>query len=121
MYFIDELLDAMNRGLFRSRMRESESLKIRIDNSVACENEQDLVMRFGQTIHQLLMAKVEQWMILLESDSVTDKIKTWIDSLTDDVRIVEDKESNLVMISNPDCTINGYREQWLMLQDYYNQ
>ena len=113
--FIIHLLDAMNRGLFRSRMCERESLRIRIENFEALENEEeDLVMRFDQTIHQLQMSKVEQWVILL-GRCTTNQIKTLIDSLqTANVRIVEDKESELVVISNLDCIINGYAERWLM-------
>ena len=114
--YIEQVLDAVNRGLFRSRMCERESLKIRIDNcmDLDLESEGDFVMRFDQTIHQLQMSKVEQWMILLPRYTVENVINKLIDSLTASVRIVEDKESELVVISNPNCTINGYAEQWLM-------
>ena len=112
---INKILDGMNRALFRSRMCERESLKIRIENYMDLENEEDLVIRLDHTIHQLQMSKVEQWMILLGSYTVTNVSKTLVDSLqTANVRIVEDKESNLVVISNHNCTINGYAEQWLM-------
>ena len=114
---IEQVLDAVNRGLFRSRMCERESLKIRIENSndLDLENEEHMVMRFDQTIHQLQMSKVEQWMILLGRYTVEKMIKKLIDSLTADVQVVENKESNLVVISNPNCTINGYAEQWLVV------
>ena len=71
-------------------------------------------MKFEQTIHQLQISKVEQWMILLREYTVTNVIKKLIDSLTGDERIIEDKESDLVVISNRNCTINGYAERWLM-------
>ena len=112
---IDEILDATNHGLFRSRKCERKILKICIDACMNPEkNEEILAMKFEQTIHQLQISKVEQWMILLRRYTVTNVIKKLIGSLTGDVRIVEDKGSDLVVISNPDCTINGYSEQWLM-------
>ena len=112
--------NAINHGLFWSRKHEKKSLRISIsaDNSeMNLEKGNDLTIQLDRIIHQLLLSNVEQWMVLLRGRGVaprTDVIKNLIDSLTVDVRILEDKENELTVINNPECTINGYSARWLM-------
>ena len=50
---IDEILDAMDRGLFRSRKYERKRLKISIESDMDTETEEDLAMKFDRIIHRL--------------------------------------------------------------------
>ena len=82
-----------------------------ISTEMVLRNKDDLIIQLDRIVHHSLISNVEQWMVLLKGHGValgTDIIKNLIDSLTVDVRILEDKESELTVIRNSECTINGY-------------
>ena len=77
----------------------------------AVENEEGLIKKVVSIINQLACSKVEQWMLLLGGTKLFKKLN---DSVSSDVRISEDKESNVTVITNHNCTINGYSAGWMM-------
>ena len=119
-FFVGQILDTMTRGLFRSRNFEKKELKIIISASFHSFNEDGLVMKLDGVINQLLICKVDQWMLLLkeyEGDMETTVIKKLTASMHDlhvDLRVLEDKENKVTVISSPECVINGYATRWLM-------
>ena len=118
-HFIEEVLDAISSGLGRAIKYEKKELKIKIyepnHNTEgilhSVENEEDLIEKCVSIINQLAVSEVEQWMILLGGINLIERLN---DSMSGAVRMSEDQESNLTVITNHDCTINGYSAGWLM-------
>ena len=117
--FIEEVLDAISSGLAGAIKYEKKELKIKIyepDHNTegilhAVENEEGLIEKCVSIINQLAVSEVEQWMILLGGTNLIERLN---DSVSAAVRISEDQESNLTVITNHECTINGYSAGWLM-------
>ena len=111
--FIDQIiLDAIHRGLSQGKKYEKRELKIKIyEADHVLDLDEDLIMKCVRIINQLSNSKVKQWMLLLPGTDIMEKL---YDSVTCDVRISEDNESNLTVITNRDCFINGYSAGWVL-------
>ena len=121
--FIEKVLTAIIRGLIRGREYEKKELKIKlydphcnVDGILQnVENEKDVIKKCVSIINQLACFKVEQWMLLLGGTNMIQRLKESVDSAAGcALRISEDQESNLTVITNCECNINGYCARWLM-------
>ena len=123
--FIEEVLDAVSCGLPRGREYERKELTIKICDPYNnpggirilqnMENEEGLIKKCVSIINQLACLKVEQWMLLLGGTGVMQRLKGSADCAVGcAVQISDDQESNLTVITNCECNINGYSARWLM-------
>ena len=120
-----DILAAIKSGLFRSRKYERKELTIRLfaNDFFRSEKDEYLIEKFDEIINQLSICEEMNWMVLLEYEEQQERFKNIIKQLnvmqTMDVCILEDMApmfSTMAMISNRNCTINGYGVKWLMPQ-----
>ena len=122
---MEMILDALERGLFQSKCVHRDTLKIRINTNESYSsipNPQECIIKLDRIVNSLSVNDVDQWMIVLELKEVCCKdpkefVKSLQESLTvgiADTFVVENMKSDIVLITNPGCTICGWRESWLM-------
>ena len=123
--FAEEVLDVIQRGLTRGREHEKKELKIKIyepDRDAewirfmySVEYEMELITKRVSIINLLACSKVEQWMVLFGGTNMIQELNESVHCAVGfPVQISDDQESNLTVITNDDCTINGYSARWLM-------
>ena len=118
--FFHSILDPLHGGVFGSREYEKRMLEIKFTKSRhAIEFDLDdecVIHNIGLIINNLLLCKADHWMMLWPETGkkVENFIKKLRDSMSTNIWVSDDKESNLTVITNRDCTINGYTATWLM-------
>ena len=122
---IGDILDALECGLFQTKYVHRETLKIRI-NTIGSyppiPNPQECIIKLDRIVNSLSVNDVDQWMIVLElkelfCEDPKEFIKTLQGSLTVGIAetfVVQNMNNHIVLITNPGCTICGWRESWLM-------
>ena len=126
---METTLDALERGLFQTKKRIRSTLKIRINTSYLdnlqeppISNPRECVIKLDRIINSLSVHKVAQWMIILDlHESCCEDPAIFIGnlwcSLRKDVAEIREFQTpghDVVLITNPGCTICGCNESWLM-------
>ena len=132
---MDGILDAVGRGLFETKTLRRDTLKIRINTIASWQGNPipkapECVMKLDCIVNSLSINKVDQWMIVLDlSGDHQEFVERLLGSLTADIATTHaiqiqnvDPEpdrfarqcNHIVLMTNPGCTICGWRESWLM-------
>ena len=119
---MEDVLDALERGLFRTKKQHRDALKIRIDLRRAEMDEFDeCIMKLDRIANGLTVNPVDHWMIILDVGHIGTKKKRSIvkdlrKTLTAKTVVVPrgNEKEKMILITNPGCAISGWRESWLM-------
>ena len=119
---MEDILDIMKLFFDKNKDVLQETLKIRIKSSLlACTLQQTKnIPRLQGIINSLSANSVDQWMIILDLLSIRGKnIKTFYNEVQRKLNWNKDvcrtvQIGNLIVMTNPNCTINGIGESWLM-------
>ena len=124
---IETVLGALERGLFQTKNVHRDTLKIRISTprlgqQSPISRPKECVIKLDRIVNSLSVNKVDQWMIILELKGLCFKdpaqfIKSLQASLTADIAdtfVFQNIDNDIVLITNPGCTICGWSESWLM-------
>ena len=122
-YKVCDILDAIDGGLFDTRNRKRDSLKIQIKGWVMGSEADECIRRLDQIISSLALSDVQDFMIMIDfEEGVFTEEGRWEHSRFVDpemfrrriagVRVF--KRKNMMMITNDDCRICGYSESWIM-------
>ena len=122
----NDVLQTMERSLFTKMNRQRQSLKIKINTSfTAIANDAESknhIITLNRLIKSFSENNVDQWMLIIhikrkEKEGNGELLHHLARSLTSDIcsTTVLDCENYIAaLITNPDCTICGWRESWLM-------
>ena len=117
---LDNILDNLERGLFKTKKLKRNTLKIRMNAIIS--NHDECIMKLNRTINSLSINPVDQWMLMLQLRTMKKNkrtksfVKDLKECLTAETAVVEDISNNMpmILITNPGCTICGSNESWLM-------
>ena len=122
------ILDALERGLFRTNTLLRDTLKIRITmlrpyiaglcSRIPISKQPECVAKLDRIVNSLSANKVDQWMIILDLNGDRQEfIKSLLGTLSTDIaatHLFQNVDFDTVSITNPGCTICGWSESWLM-------
>ena len=123
------ILEALESGLFQTKKLQRDTFKVRINMPPSyippserynhpIANPQECVIKLDRIINSLSVNNVDQWMIIFDiSGDQNEFVKGLLGSLAADVATIhvhQDVGGDIVLITNPGCTICGWRESWLM-------
>ena len=127
---METALDALERGLFETRTLQRDILKIRINTTPSyvsyyasrppISKPEECVIKLDRIVNSLSAKKVNQWMIILDlQEMCCNDPKEFINSLgwsadIAKIDVIQNVDNDIVLITNPGCTICGYGESWLM-------
>ena len=122
---LNDVLQTMERSLFTNKTLQRESMKIRINISFAviADNvrSKEQIITLNRLIKSFSENKVDQWMFILHikrKDKEKDvQLIHFARALISDIcsTAVLDCENYIAaLITNPNCSICGWRESWLM-------
>ena len=132
---MEGILDAVGRGLFETKTLRRDTLKIRINTIASWQGNpipkaQECVMKLDCIVNSLSINRVDQWMIVLDlSGDHKEFVECLLGSLTEDIATTHAIQiqnvgpkpdrlarqcNHIVLITNPGCTICGWRESWIM-------
>ena len=118
---VDDVLDALERGLYRTKKQQRNTLKIKMNADI--EKMDAYIMKLNRIINELTVNPVDHWMIILDVDHFGTKTKSSIIkdlrcNLTAETAVVPngigDFAAHLILLTNTGCAICGWRESWLM-------
>ena len=121
--YMGDVLDVMQQFFDENRDVFKETLKFRVHSSLhpACTQQQAKnISKCQGTINSMAASKVDQWMIILALYSMRGiNVQTFYEELRRKLNWNNDiartaQVGELFVITNPDCTINGIGESWLM-------
>ena len=103
------ILECIEKGLFETLSLKRNSLKIRIRTESDGYDHKPLAMKVLRTIHLLQMRNIQDFMLILEAD------KNALDTIADlpDNDVLLNRTEGKLVISNANCRICGYQEQWM--------
>ena len=118
---IELVLDALERGLLRTKKHKRDILKIRIISETNMVNNK-FIAQLARIVDALSMYPADQWMLILhlnECRRITRNsfVKELRASLTAETLVVQNNDQHsakyVMLIRNPGCTIIGWRESWI--------
>ena len=117
------VLQILERSLFSKKAIQRDTFKIRINTSfVAIAKSKEYTIKYNRLIKLFSEKIVDQWMFILHikrseeqengqcMEDVTRVLKPGISHIA----LLESDNFVTALVRNPDCTICGYRESWLI-------
>ena len=120
---LENVLEKLERCLFSKKTIQKDSLKIRINTSFAAiAKSEEYIIKLNRIMKTLSGNNVDQWMPILhikrndeqENNQCMEDVARVLKSGTFNIAVLGGDDSITASIRNPDCTICGYRESWLM-------
>ena len=118
---MSDVLDAVERGLYRTKKQQRNTLKIKMNADI--EQVDGYITKLNRIINELKANPVDHWMIILDVDNFGTKKKSSIikdlrSNLTAETVVVRngigDFAAHLILLTNTGCAICGWRESWLI-------
>ena len=117
----DGVLQSLERSLFSCNKMHKDALKIRINTSSwALDRCDECILKLGRLSNALSVNAVNQWMIILYlhcskmKTSFISDLRRALAASGSDLVVLQDSNHQIILITNSDCTICGWRESWLM-------
>ena len=127
---VEGILDALERALFQTKKLRRNTLKIKISTDSThwfaehflISNPQECIIKLNRVVNSLSVNKLDQWMIILDlhelscedPDEFIDRLGCSLTVNVAVIDVIQNTDNDIVLVTNPGCTICGWRESWLM-------
>merc|ERR1712228_218383 len=119
-------LDGIELGLFGTKDIKRKELKIRVEAQRTCRvnlsRSMEIMLKINRIIHQLSSSDIDNVMFILDLNKMDYTFRNTLDSndlldalrryIPSNVEVIS--ENFCFVITNKDCSIRGWKEQWLM-------